>query len=428
LSSSVVVFEPYPKQKEFIEAVFSGKYSFLCYGGSMGGGKSYVSLAVLIMLCRMFPGSKWCVIRESLPTIKRTTLPSFKKVLPDNFLKGYNQQENIATFMNGSQILFMAEDYANDKDFDRFKGLEVNGFLLEQLEELQESLLDVCTIRAGRHKLKGQSPPPLILATINPTLTWAKDKIYLRYINGMLPEDWFYLPASIFDNPALSNDKAYMDRLKNLDPLTYARHIDGDWNAFAVDKPFMYCFDEKKHIKEVEYNPRDTVYLSFDFNVDPITCTAWQLGRDFIHGLFEFRLRNSNLYELCDVIKSTLGDTHLVITGDASGLSRHVVNKGNVNNYTVILKELGVSISQLRVPKSNPPINESRTLSNSIFARHPNVCLHPRMKYLIQDNRFVQVKEDGSIDKTKDAHMGHLLDTERYLFNSFKHDFILKQR
>ena len=38
--------------------------------------------------------------------------------------------------------MFMTEDYANDKDFDRFKGLEVNGFLLEQIEELQEGLLE----------------------------------------------------------------------------------------------------------------------------------------------------------------------------------------------------------------------------------------------------------------------------------------------
>lgn len=426
--SSELVFKPYPKQEEFISSVFSNKYNFLCYGGAMGGGKSYVSLAILILLCKIYPESKWCVIRESLPTIKRTTLPSFKKVLPMNFLKSYNQQENIATFNNGSQILFMAEDYANDKDFDRFKGLEVNGFLLEQIEELQRGLLDVCIIRAGRHRLKGETPKPLILATVNPTLTWAKDDIYARYTNGTLPEDWYYLPASIFDNPALSDDRDYMDRFKNLDPLTYARHIEGNWSAFAVDKPFMYCFEDKHVSKTIELNQKDTVYLSFDFNVDPITCTAWQIGKDFIHGLYEFRLRNSNLYELCDVIKSTLPKCHYIITGDASGLSRHVVNKGNINNYTIILKELGVSINQLKVPKSNPPINESRTLCNSIFARHANVLLHERMKYLIEDNRFVQVKDDGSIDKTSNAHMGHLLDTERYIFNSFKHDFILKAK
>jgi hypothetical protein len=424
--SSSVVFEPYPKQQEFIDAVFSGKYDFLCYGGSMGGGKSYVGLAILIMLCKIFPGSKWVVIRESLPTIKRTTLPSFKKVLPENFLKGYNQQENIATFTNGSQILFMAEDYANDKDFDRFKGLEVNGFLLEQLEELQKGLLDVCTIRAGRHKLKGNNPPPIILATVNPTLTWVKEEVYLKFVNGTLPDRWYYLSASIFDNPALADDKAYMDRFKNLDPLTYARHIEGNWNAFAVDKPFMYCFEDKHISTTIELNPKDTVYLSFDFNVDPITCTAWQLGKDFIHGLYEFRLKNSNLYEICEAIKGTLGKCHFVVTGDASGLSRHVTNKGNINNYTIILKELGLTVNQLKVPRSNPPINESRTLSNSIFSRHPNVFLHERMKYLIEDNRFVQVKDDGSIDKTTNAHMGHLLDTERYVFNSFKHDFILK--
>ena|SRR3990167_4247906 len=275
--------------------------------------------------------------------------------------------------------------------------------------------------------------------TIRPTLTDYKgDAWFLSTPQGV--NSYFYelfkmeqshnnwkswqMPTS--SNPYI--DPLEIEEARNqLDPLSFRQEYEAQFVAMA-DKPFMYCFEDRHVSKTIQLNPKDTVYLSFDFNVDPITCTAWQIGKDFIHGLYEFRLRNSNTYSLCEVIKGTLPNCHFIVTGDATGMGRTTQIKGNYNNYTIILKELGIGIGQLKVPKNNPPINESRTLCNSVFSKHPNVLLHERMKYLIEDNRFVQVKDDGSIDKTSDAHSGHLLDTERYVINSFKHDFISKKR
>src|SRR6478736_3170364 len=235
---SSVIFEPFGKQEEFINAIFSGLYSFLCYGGSMGGGKTYVCLSALILLCKAYPGSKWCVIRDSVPTLKRTTLESFKKVVPTNFIANYNQNDQIYTFTNGSQILFMAENYEQDKEFHRFRGLEVNGFLLEQIEELQEGLLSICFIRAGRNKIDKMPPRPLILANVNPTLLWPKKRVYEPWSKGKLPPDWFYLPAKIYDNKTLAEDEHYMHNVTaHLDDISRRQKIDGDWDAFAIDKP-----------------------------------------------------------------------------------------------------------------------------------------------------------------------------------------------
>ena len=86
-----VLFEPFPKQLEFLEAVFSEKYSFVLYGGSIRGGKTYALLALFILLSKIYPGSRWAIVRADLPTIKRNLYPSWEKIKPVNFVKNHNR-------------------------------------------------------------------------------------------------------------------------------------------------------------------------------------------------------------------------------------------------------------------------------------------------------------------------------------------------
>lgn len=423
--NSEIIFEPYTKQEEFIEAVLSGRYSFLCYGGAMGGGKSYVSMACVILLAKFYPGSLWCVIRESLPTLKKTSLKTFWKVCPKHFVLSYNQQDQTVTFNNGSQILFMAEDYANDKDFDRFKGLEVNGFILEQIEELQEDLLDVCFIRAGRHKIKKQ-PKPVVIANVNPTLMWPKARVYDAYNSGSLPHDWYYLPAKITDNPALVNDDAYMGQLANLDALTKKRLIDGDWTAFAVKSPFLYSFELRKHeIERFEPNPNVPITISFDFNKDPMTCLVGQMMDIKTLTIFdEVKIANGSTPELCERIiakyASFIGNIY--VTGDASGSNRSPLVRGGVNHYVLIRKALGIRDNQFLVRKSNLSHINSRILCNSVL-QNANFRITKNCKETIADCVYASVDEEGELVKTvKEGR--HFFDNVRYMIDARFPDFI----
>jgi hypothetical protein len=434
LNSEQLIFKPYPKQEEFIEAVFSSKYSFLTYGGAMGGGKSYVCLAIVILLCRVYPESKWCVIRESIPTLKRTTLQTFLKIVPKGFVQSYNQQDQIVKFTNGSQIMFMAEDWINDKDFDRFKGLEVNGFLLEQIEELNEGLLDVCFIRAGRHKITGKDkqgkpfkqPKPIILANVNPTMTWPKTKIYDAYNLGTLPADWYYLPAKITDNPALFDDKEYMSRLDRLDEMTRRRLIEGDWTAFSIDKPFLYAFSFSKHvIKSYTPNPHLPLLVSFDFNVDPMTCTiSQQLSVKQLIIFDEIVIPNSSTPELCDKIISKYPGWvgKFEVTGDATGSNRSSFERGGVSHYIKIKDALNVKDYQLKLRKHNPSHLNSRILCNSVL-QNADFTITENCKGCIEDASQSGVDSFGQIIKTKDKGR-HLLDNIRYSIDAAFPDFI----
>ena len=393
----------------------------------MGGGKSYVCLSIFLLLCRIFPKSKWCVIRESLPTIKKTTLETFKRLVPSNFIKSYNQQDQIYTFRNDSQIMFMAEDFKNDKEFDRFKGLEVNGFLLEQIEELQEGLLEVCFVRAGRWDIPQMPPRPIIVANVNPTLLWPKKKIFDRYVKKTLPPDWFYKPAKISDNPKLFNDEHYMHNVTaHLDDLTKRRLIDGDWSAFAVDKPYLYKFSIDKHVIP-EYTPNKhlPILCLFDFNVEPMTALVGQQVSMMKGVIFdEFEIGTGSTEEMCDLIKAKYKDWlyNIEVSGDATGRNRQAVTQGNLNHYRVIKDKLELSDRDLKVPSHNPAHKDSRVLGNSVL-QNAEYLITSNCEKTIMDCVYAQVDEFGDLVKTKDQGR-HFFDNYRYGYHAWFNDFI----
>lgn len=420
-----VLFEPHEKQKEYIEAILSDDYRCLMYGGAAGGGKTFVSLAVFVLLAKIYPGSRWFVVRESLPTLKRTTIPSFLKLCPRQFIRSYNQTDQIVTFKNGSQLTFFPENYNQDKNLTRFDGIEANGFLIEEGQEIQRKTFEKCKLRAGRHILPGvdKQPKPIILITCNPSNNWTKKEFHEPFIEGTLQKNYFYLRATMSDNPSLPED--YLEGLENLDEVTKAVFVRGDWNVLDVDRPFIYSFDKKKTIfKGLEIDQSEPIILSFDFNVDPITCIAGQSFDDTIRILKEFRLRNSDVYALCDAISAAFGDHYFLITGDASGSARSAMTKGALNYYTIIREELQLSKGQFRVPSVNPSIRNSRVLCNAIAANHKDFLIDSSCHYLIEDIESVEATESGDIDKGKDARKSHLLDCFRYFLWTFHNDFV----
>lgn len=410
----------------------------------MGGGKTYLSMALLILLAKIYPGSRWAVIRRTLPNIKKTVLPTFKKVCPPAFLNGGVRSENtspLAIFKNGSQIEFYAENIQSDKDLDWMKGLEVNGILLEQLEELSHKCFELSFIRAGRWRIDPM-PKPIILATINPTIAWAKQKIYEPFQNGTLNEEWFYLPAKISDNPILFHDKNYMKGFENLDALTRKRYIDGDWDAFGVDMPFAYAFKEEKHVKETSFNPKLPLTLSFDFGVDPMPCVAMQVNQfpREVSVLKEFHIFDGDIYRLLTQIKAWIASLPfrpmLKITGDPSGRARSPLAEGAGNAYKAIIADLGIRSDMVAVPRKFS-IQNSRVLVNSVLEHLP-VSVHPDCEMLIKDLKYVECEKDaeGKIrlkktGKNQGAATGnemltHLLDAFRYDMHLEFYDFASK--
>jgi hypothetical protein len=256
-----MTFIAHEKQAAFINAVFSGEYNYLAFGGSVRGGKTFGGIATLAILCKVFPGSRWAIVRTDLPTLRRNTLPAYYKFrdqhAPD-FLGEFNQGTWIAKCANGSEILLFSEGLEGDPDLDRWKGLEVNGFLLEEANELAEKSFYKAMERAGawiipktKHSPSPNQPPPLILLTFNPAMNWVYKLFYKPWRSGTIAAPYFFQPSSLADNPGIP--EAYKASVANLPEAEYRRFIQGEW--------------------EVENDPNQLIHLEWVWNaknVDPV--------------------------------------------------------------------------------------------------------------------------------------------------------------
>lgn len=210
----------------------------------------------------------------------------------------------------------------------------------------------------------------------------------------------------------------------------------GEWGADEKDNTFIYAYRGKEitnrkpgychKVSGLEVNYELPVYISFDFNVSPCTAIICQHApnREWISVIDEIRLTNSNIYEVCDRIKTMWPNAFIYVTGDSSGRNRSAMTRGSKNFYKIIRAELQLPLTRFKIPGANPSVKNSRVLTNAILAKHPALLIDERCKFLIEDIQNVTVDEDGDIEKSKDAYRSHLLDCLRYYFNTFFPDFI----
>lgn len=446
---------------EFLKRLFSFKYNVLLFGGGIRGGKTFCVLGATILLCKMFPGSRWAIVRDSLPTLKRNTIPSFRKICPESFcLTGnldtsYNHDTQTVTFKNGSQIIFFAENYDQDKDLYRWRGLEVNGFILEEINELNEKSFNKAIERAGSHVIKGgKQPPPIIMATMNPSQNWTKTRFFEAFINGTLPANWFYLTSKIFDNPFIPAE--YVENLKTLPKHEYSIFVDGDWNvtnktgaefyrSFTMQKNTIANDINRSTGRPELYDPDLPIHISFDENVNPyITATVWQIfepsdrfgvpegtKRVFVQ-IDEFCLEqpDNKIDTLSDRIKLKYSGHvgGVFIYGDATSKKDDVKMSVGENLFTMILSRLREWHPIERVPASNPSVAMRGNYLNSVFEVDfaGNVILIGlNCRNSVADYLNVKIDSDGSKKKTRETNSSTGVSFERFGHTSDANDYFL---
>lgn len=412
-----------------VNAVFAqNEFRYLFYGGAIRGGKSFVCATLFLLFARKFNNSRWHIFRSDFPALQATTIPTFEKIIAGNRNFRWSRDKSnyfLEYIPNASKIYFKGENITHDKELNDLLGLETNGIWLEQIEELTEKLWQISISRNGSWYIDPM-PAPLLLATFNPTQTWVKERIHIPHRDGLLTAPYYYLQALPTDNPHVTKEQ--WSAWQMMDDRYKQQFIEGDWTNFSDgDNRWAFAFDRKKHLGPVELDRKSIVYLSFDFNKNPITCAVIQHISDTIKVVEQIRLTNSDIYAICTYIRVSYPNCLFIITGDSSGSNRSALVRDNLNYYTVIKAELNVSSNQLKVPTFNPSLAENQVLVNSLLRNYKFVIDPDKCKPLIYDLENVKMLADGSIVKgNRDdiAQQADCLDCLRYYCNTFHSNFL----
>lgn len=422
--------------------------TIVLYGGAIRGAKSYWGCLEIISLCFQYPNSRWLLLRESWGNVQGKLLLTFNENFIQKgfgqYVKEFNKETYTLTWTNGSQIVFMAESFNNDKELNRFRGLEINGAFLDEVNEIREETFDKIIERSGSW-FHAEHCPIKILMSCNPTQGWVKDRFYDPWKLGKLPKGIAYIQALITDNPYIP--KEYLESLKLLPRYKYEVFVMGNWDiSLKQGGEFYKEFEMDKHVEATKYDPLKALHISWDENVNPyLPVGIFQIDGKIIRMIDEITgvSPNNTVKWVCGEIKKKYYQHRagMFIYGDATSRKSDVKLEKGYNFFYLIQNELAQFTPQLRVPQANPSVVTRGMFINEVLRSRfgdISVKIGEHCKKMLNDILNIKEAEDGSKSKEMDVNptskvrfqkYGHFTDLFDYLIcEAFRTDFLTFQR
>lgn len=417
--------------------------------GGRDSGKSAHIARQLIMDCLRLPYFRCVLVRKVFNTIKDSQWQLIKDVVEEwgiSHLFTFNSSPLEIKCANGNKFLCRGMD-----DPGRLKsisnpshawGEELNQFELDDFIVLMTSLrynAGECKVWASFNpECEGNFEEYWLYKTFfdnnqyNFTSTWSMEiPPCPQFPQGEKVEYKYQSTHTTYkDNKYCRAARIiFLEKLADIDPYYYMVFTLGKWGNKKITDPFCLTFSKEKNVGPTKLRKDMEVVLSFDFNVNPITCGVYQHAGDHIWCVESIKLDKSDIYKLCDYIKAAYGGSLFLVTGDATGKNTNALVQDGINYYTVIKTQLNLGQPQLKVPSVNPVVRENRLLVNAVF-HNCTVTMDPdRCKELIFDCQNVSVNDVGDIekgDRKNPKKRADHLDHWRYYLNTF-HKHVLKQ-
>lgn len=215
------------------------------FSGGFNNGKTFIGCLKASTLLTTFSSYKYAICRQTYSDLKKTTMQTFFKQLPDGQIDSHNEQDGFTRFKNKSIVHWL---HLDNVDESTLRGLEVNGILVDQAEETEEKVYNVLEARLGRWD--GVQIPPSLLNAFNGD--WpisAQGKLVAPSYISLLtnPETFFhyiyryYHPDSMERrpnhfyvegawDPTLGSEESYASAI-NKDEEWVAKYVKGEWGA-----------------------------------------------------------------------------------------------------------------------------------------------------------------------------------------------------
>ena len=193
---------------------------------------------------------------------------------------------------------------------------------------------------------------------------------------------------------------------REMDERTYRQEFQATFENLGTGRAY-YTFERNSNVAPLQYEPRQPLFWSLDFNVHPMCAVLGQIiNGETVHVLEEIVLEDSNTPDACRAFLertekwSREAPQPLSLYGDACGASRH--SSASRTDWQIVqdcLRGHGwrFEVSD-RVPRENPRIKDRINCVNALLRNElgqHRLRIDPRCRELIRDLEQVAWKTDA---------------------------------
>jgi phage terminase large subunit len=280
-------YKEFPRQKEFHES----KAQYRLFGGAAGPGKTKALLWEAIGQANEVAGCDTLLLRRTYPELESSLLAQFRRDVPRQFYKSYNESKHVVTWLNGSTTRF---GYCrNESDVYQYQGAE---FLFIGIDELTHFTLEQWQFLTSRNRCParvysagenaGKRIKPCMAGATNPGNVghaWVK-ALWVDHVPPpgfdrpelYDPREYDFIRARLDDNPIYANDAAYRRTLEALPEHLRRAFLEGDWDVFAGQ--YFDVFDVGRHTarpEDLRLEPWWPRWISIDWGFQHPSAVYW---------------------------------------------------------------------------------------------------------------------------------------------------------
>jgi hypothetical protein len=333
------------------------------------------------------PGGLLC---PTIKMFKRDILPLVQDICLDNDIqfKFHREQASFLFPQTQSQVfVFHGEDGGNS-----IRGPNLAFMLINEATIIKKEVFDAALARVRLKKAKFKQ---IALSGTPEGFNWAYE-----YFIEQPRDDTDLIFGDTRANTYVSEDYVEM-LLESYDEQMVKQYLEGQF-INVLGNQAAYAFDRKRHTSnDIKRNEALPVWVSMDFNVNPMSATLWQrlpLASEVVLEAFdEINLPGSNTYEICRALKERgIKPEHEPhIYPDPAGIGRSTKSRG-MSDFS-ILKEHGYTILKY---KSKIRVRDCLNSLNNLFSKN-RIMISTKCKNLIADLEQCQIKpEIYEIDKS----------------------------
>lgn len=370
---------------EKLYPLFSGKARYRVAHGGRGSSKSWAFARML--LARAYQKKTRILCARELQNSIRD---SVHKLLVDQIetigFGGFIIQKDSIRHVNGSEFIFKGLR-TNANEIKSMEGIDI--CWVEEAQAVSQNSWDVVipTIRAKDSE---------IWITFNPL--WKTDPTSQKFIENPHP-DSLIAEINYPDNPWFPEElRKEMEYMKEIDFDAYKNVWCGEYKDPNKGGRVVSSWSIA-NIEELPYEPQRRLYLSCDFNVDPMVWMVAHIhqvagGQKEYRFIDEIAMENTTIMAAAEefYFRYRGHSGGLIITGDASGNSRSdTTARENQTRYKLLtqcLSDFGWKSADyaLDAPSANPLKKDRREIFNKAVRDHNGIV---RVKVDPKCKRFI---------------------------------------